>query len=264
MEQDVNVDEQFLLALTSIDRCSTLEVYCSPFLVVEFCLDKDYGYWCSNEIICLTLPETLKHLFGNPSGDWGCCPFPNAVCCSDHIHCCPQGTQCDPEKLHCTKTNGEIFPPRRKGNAQQSTDENEIICPDRRSKCPSGSTCCMLVSGKYGCCPVEGANCCADHLHCCPSGFTCDTSGQRCIQDKASRGSALSLIFIVIKFQIETFESNSANSTTVVGKLRLPGVLRPENGISLQAHSYLPTSFFQISRSGHFLESNPPTTKINK
>ncbi|XGW21678.1 hypothetical protein V3C99_004559 [Haemonchus contortus] len=132
------------------------------------------GFSCSDSTTCCRLP----------SGEWGCCPFPNAVCCSDHIHCCPQGTQCDPEKFHCTKTNGEIFPPRRKGKAQQSTDENEIICPDRRSKCPSGSTCCMLVSGKYGCCPVEGANCCADHLHCCPSGFTCDTSGQRCIQDK--------------------------------------------------------------------------------
>ncbi|KAK6047404.1 granulin [Cooperia oncophora] len=120
-----------------------------------------------------------------PNREWGCCPFPNAVCCQDHIHCCPQGTHCDPEGLQCLKSNGEIFLPGKKSKAQAVTEEDEIICPDRRSKCPSGSTCCMLLSGKYGCCPAVEANCCADHLHCCPNGFTCDTSGQRCIHEKA-------------------------------------------------------------------------------
>ncbi|KAK5984430.1 hypothetical protein GCK32_017499 [Trichostrongylus colubriformis] len=118
-----------------------------------------------------------------PNGEWGCCPFPDATCCNDHIHCCPQGTECDVHGARCTQANGKVFSPQKKSRAQKITEESEIICPDRRSKCPSGSTCCMLVSGKYGCCPVEGANCCADHLHCCPSGFTCDTSGQRCIQN---------------------------------------------------------------------------------
>nr|2JYT_A Chain A, Granulin-5 [Homo sapiens]2JYU_A Chain A, Granulin-5 [Homo sapiens] len=28
------------------------------------------------------------------SGEWGCCPIPEAVCCSDHQHCCPQGYTC--------------------------------------------------------------------------------------------------------------------------------------------------------------------------
>ena len=26
---------------------------------------------------------------------YGCCPSPNAVCCSDMIHCCPEGTTCN-------------------------------------------------------------------------------------------------------------------------------------------------------------------------
>jgi hypothetical protein len=26
---------------------------------------------------------------------WSCCPVANGVCCDDHIHCCPAGTQCD-------------------------------------------------------------------------------------------------------------------------------------------------------------------------
>ena len=29
------------------------------------------------------------------SGGYGCCPFPRAVCCSDDLHCCPEGTTCD-------------------------------------------------------------------------------------------------------------------------------------------------------------------------
>lgn len=28
------------------------------------------------------------------SGSYGCCPMPNAVCCSDMVHCCPQGYSC--------------------------------------------------------------------------------------------------------------------------------------------------------------------------
>ena len=28
------------------------------------------------------------------SGGYGCCPLPNAVCCSDHVHCCPNGYSC--------------------------------------------------------------------------------------------------------------------------------------------------------------------------
>ena len=28
------------------------------------------------------------------SHEYGCCPLPKAVCCSDHKHCCPKGTTC--------------------------------------------------------------------------------------------------------------------------------------------------------------------------
>ena len=26
-----------------------------------------------------------------PSGREGCCPYENATCCSDKVHCCPHG-----------------------------------------------------------------------------------------------------------------------------------------------------------------------------
>ena len=36
-----------------------------------------------------------------PSGKWGCCPYENAVCCSDHLHCCPECTTCDVSQGKC-------------------------------------------------------------------------------------------------------------------------------------------------------------------
>ncbi|KAF0305746.1 Granulin [Amphibalanus amphitrite] len=37
------------------------------------------------------------------SGGYACCPEANAVCCPDHIHCCPQGTKCDVKHRTCLK-----------------------------------------------------------------------------------------------------------------------------------------------------------------
>ena len=34
------------------------------------------------------------------SGQYGCCPLPEATCCSDGIHCCPQGYLCSGGILH--------------------------------------------------------------------------------------------------------------------------------------------------------------------
>ena len=41
------------------------------------------------------------------SGEWGCCPLPNAVCCKDGNHCCPQGYVCVVSAGTCSK-NSEI------------------------------------------------------------------------------------------------------------------------------------------------------------
>ena len=36
------------------------------------------------------------------SGEWGCCPLPKAVCCSDGEHCCPHGYTCDVATATCS------------------------------------------------------------------------------------------------------------------------------------------------------------------
>jgi hypothetical protein len=39
------------------------------------------------------------------SGDVGCCPYKNGVCCSDGVHCCPKGMKCDMKRLQCAFKN---------------------------------------------------------------------------------------------------------------------------------------------------------------
>ena len=36
---------------------------------------------------------------------YGCCPIPNAVCCKDGPGCCPHGTQCDIEHHLCIESH---------------------------------------------------------------------------------------------------------------------------------------------------------------
>ncbi|KXJ25541.1 Granulin [Exaiptasia diaphana] len=110
------------------------------------------------------------------SGQYGCCPLPNAVCCSDHIHCCPNGYTCDTSGGTCNK-GLSVVPMVTKLKAKKL---RSVTCPDGTSECPDGSTCCKLSSGQYGCCPLPKAVCCSDNVHCCPSGYTCDTGAGIC------------------------------------------------------------------------------------
>ncbi|XP_072212886.1 progranulin [Excalfactoria chinensis] len=134
-----------------------------------------------------------------PSGQYGCCPLQNAVCCSDGWHCCPQGTTCDLQRSMCT-SGGDVTrgqgTPRAPGPqvgtegtsvgtsvaaVAASSSVGDVKC-DEEMSCPDGDTCCRLSSGQWGCCPLEQAVCCPDHIHCCPQGYTCDPQGGTCLQ----------------------------------------------------------------------------------
>ena len=99
---------------------------------------------------------------------YGCCAHPDAVCCSDEVHCCPSGTTCDVPNGTC---NHEV-------------EVKSVLCPDGDSTCADGQTCCLLESGHYGCCPQSNAVCCADKKHCCPEGYTCDTVKGTCSSEQ--------------------------------------------------------------------------------
>ncbi|XP_072311978.1 granulin b [Eucyclogobius newberryi] len=110
------------------------------------------------------------------TGDYGCCPYPNAMCCSDLVHCCPSNTICDLEKQMCL--SGNVLMPLLK---KIPAAPNDVQCPDITSSCPDETTCCKMTSGDYGCCPMPDAVCCVDKIHCCPSGTQCDLVHSTCV-----------------------------------------------------------------------------------
>lgn len=110
-----------------------------------------------------------------PTGDYGCCPYPNAVCCDDHVHCCPSNTICDLKREMCR--SGETVMPLLKN---VTSAPNDVECPDHITSCPDETTCCEMADGDYGCCPMPDAVCCKDHLHCCPHGTVCNLEASTC------------------------------------------------------------------------------------
>ncbi|CAI5789905.1 Uncharacterized protein PODLI_1B030954 [Podarcis lilfordi] len=118
-----------------------------------------------------------------PTGQYGCCHLPNAVCCRDHLHCCPQGTTCDLEHSRCTMTPQRSWPILHLAADLRQT-VGVVQCDDEHT-CPDGNTCCLRSPGEWGCCPLEEAVCCSDHIHCCPKGYTCNVATGIC--DKGGR-----------------------------------------------------------------------------
>ncbi|KAB7507330.1 hypothetical protein Anas_05054 [Armadillidium nasatum] len=131
-------------------------------------------------------PYGLGQCCEEKNGTFGCCPFVEAVCCSDS-HCCPKGTTCDVEKGECIGqalsipfhwmldlSNPEVysagvFKPQKlrkqlpgnkvaevknevKGIEESSKIDEDMLCPDA-SHCGLNNTCCMTNPLKYGCCP---------------------------------------------------------------------------------------------------------------
>ncbi|GFU48509.1 progranulin [Nephila pilipes] len=139
---------------------------------------------------------------GPSPGIYGCCPEPNAVCCSDGLHCCPEDTVCNLSAGTCDDNKGNRVPlvfrkkidrPSQKPKAaflEVANKVNIVYCPGGYYYCPDQNTCCILPNGQYGCCQYPSAICCADRVHCCPSGTHCDITSQYCIQG-SNRFSAL-------------------------------------------------------------------------
>lgn len=114
-------------------------------------------------------------------GNWACCPFTEAVCCDDHLHCCPHGKTCDLLTRACVNSLGSVpwmtkFPPKV---LEAEEDAANVTC-DASHSCPDGTTCCTTSTGDWQCCPFPQAVCCDDHVHCCPNGYTCDLAEKTC------------------------------------------------------------------------------------
>ncbi|XP_077595377.1 progranulin-like isoform X2 [Stigmatopora nigra] len=129
------------------------------------------------------------------SGQYGCCPMPDAVCCSDRLHCCPHGTVCNLAAATCERASVATAPvatapvataPVASVATAPMASAADVKCDDK-SGCAAGTTCCKLPSGEWGCCPLVKAVCCADHQHCCPQGYTCNMATGTCQKTFAGR-----------------------------------------------------------------------------
>ncbi|KAK4288909.1 hypothetical protein Pmani_038093 [Petrolisthes manimaculis] len=141
------------------------------------CLD---GHPCPEKFTCCKVKN----------GGYGCCPYSNARCCTDFIHCCPQGTNCNTTTGTCDVQRSTWSVPAyslltHKLTAEVRSMKADLVnqstpngmCPDHQSECPDGNTCCRMKGSKYGCCPMPRATCCSDMLHCCPHGYKCQNAG---------------------------------------------------------------------------------------
>lgn len=134
------------------------------------------GKPCLEQFTCCKLKDN----------NYGCCHLQNAMCCTDNIHCCPQGYTCNTTLGTCDKQRNSklsliatqiVSEDFARVSTTATKVSASVICPDKKFVCPGKSTCCELRTGVYGCCPLENAVCCDDHEHCCPNGYTCSEEG---------------------------------------------------------------------------------------
>ncbi|KAF3704026.1 Granulins Proepithelin [Channa argus] len=144
------------------------------------------------------------------SGEYGCCPYPEATCCSDHVHCCPSNTVCDLDHGACK--SGETSVALLK---KVPAIPHDVVCPDKKSVCPDETTCCKMVNGSYGCCPMPKAVCCLDHIHCCPEGTECDLSHSTCVSTQgettmANKIPAAETELVAVQSQVRAVPCNDS------------------------------------------------------
>ncbi|GFR17774.1 progranulin [Trichonephila clavata] len=154
----------FIAAVLSLQLCVVLGKNICP----------DQTGYCHDDQTCCPGEE-----------EYQCCPFVDAVCCSDKKHCCPANNTCNIQEGMCYD-NAEASPSIPLGRKteifnlqtelKRASKIKTVQC-DTEVYCDDGSSCCPLASGEYACCDYPAAVCCPDKLHCCPHGSVCDDSG---------------------------------------------------------------------------------------
>ncbi|XP_023329802.1 granulins [Eurytemora carolleeae] len=128
------------------------------FVAGKQCKD-DPAFSCDDTQTCCLLPA---------GQGIGCCPYRNAVCCQDRLHCCPEGLECDIKAGRCVgnsyklllqkldgaitnpntpKTKLTIRKPQKSSSSFLSVLANRKSCPDKSYSCEVTQTCCPLDLG---------------------------------------------------------------------------------------------------------------------
>ena len=137
---------------------------------------------CSSQSTCCELK----------TGSFGCCPHPEANCCSDKMYCCPHGYFCDPNSDKCKHSD---FPfPALPKTPTSSHIALKKLCGDDKV-CGSNDTCCKYPDDTWACCPTLNGVCCSNGLYCCPANTTCNLIDNSCDYS----GHALPMIDITVQ-----------------------------------------------------------------
>ena len=110
-------------------------------------------------------------------------------------------------------------------------------CPDDITQCDDQSTCCLISSKEYGCCPLPKAVCCKDHIHCCPHGFGCDLASSACFRKINDNGENIVMNMILKqpgKKVIPRQRSNNSFLPLVQILIFGPPTLSPERVLWIQ------------------------------
>uniref|UniRef100_A0A3Q3BFR5 Granulins domain-containing protein n=1 Tax=Kryptolebias marmoratus TaxID=37003 RepID=A0A3Q3BFR5_KRYMA len=95
-------------------------------------------------------------------GGWACCPLTEAVCCEDHLHCCPKGQKCNLAAQTCD--DGLLSVPLAKKipsipRKDVQLQVKDVPC-DPTHACPDGNTCCKNTADIWACCPLPEVTYC--------------------------------------------------------------------------------------------------------
>jgi len=110
---------------------------------------------CGIGLVSSKKAESLRYFCVlNKCIDYHCCQLLQAVCCSDKLHCCPNGYKCDLSAGTCTNN---IHSMSWNSVAVKDVDKSSSNkdCPGGKLYCPDVETCCQLQTGSYGCCPFS-------------------------------------------------------------------------------------------------------------
>lgn len=78
-----------------------------------------------------------------------------AECCSDRLHCCPEGATCDIAHKRCNH-RGVLIPWFEKTRSTPVPQvPSLLVCPDQQTTCQTTASCCPHPSGGFGCCPIR-------------------------------------------------------------------------------------------------------------
>lgn len=117
------------------------------------------------------------------NAEYGCCPFAQGTCCSDHLHCCPHNLLCDLQQRICKNPGNlsdEAIPwasalrPRPLLPRHDHHSSYRMTSCGTSRNCSADATCCPVRGSREGrCCPFHNGVCCRNGAACCPKENKC-------------------------------------------------------------------------------------------